>query len=78
MTLWQSPYSPDLNLCDRLLFDWLKRQLRNEVLTDHEEVEISALQHLRSIPETTLSRELQRLLDHCDSIIANGGDYVTQ
>lgn len=77
-TLWQSPYSPDLNLCDRFLFDWLKRELRKEDFTSHEQVEASALQHLRSLTETTLSRELQRLLDHCDSIIENMGDYVTK
>ena len=47
-TLRQSSHDPDLNLCDRFSFDWLKRELRKEIFSDHEGVEVSALQHLRS------------------------------
>jgi len=28
--LWQPPYSPDLNICDRWLFKTLKKELKNE------------------------------------------------
>ena len=34
----QSPYSPDLNLCDRFLFRKLKHLLRNEEFNAHEDL----------------------------------------
>ena len=34
----QSPYSPDLNLCNRFLFRKLKHLLGNEEFNDHEDL----------------------------------------
>uniref|UniRef100_A0A1I8HTS3 Proton-activated chloride channel n=2 Tax=Macrostomum lignano TaxID=282301 RepID=A0A1I8HTS3_9PLAT len=36
--LWQSPYSPDFNLCDRFLFKWLKADFSKRSFANHEEV----------------------------------------
>jgi len=42
-TLWQSPYSPDLNLCDRWLFDRLKREMKKITFQDADEVVATSL-----------------------------------
>jgi transposase len=75
-TLFQAPYSPDLNMCDRWLFSAMKKQLRKQTFNDEQEVKNSALQVLLAIPQTTFSHELQKLLDHCQLVIDNNGDYV--
>lgn len=75
-TIWQSPYSPDLNLCDRWLFDRLKRELEGSEFTSHEEVQSTSLQVLRSIPQSEMAHELDKLFQHCQAVIDCGGDYV--
>ena len=75
--LWQSPYSPDFNLCDRFLFTTLKSELRKQSFESHLEVEQAALQCLRNLPEELLHQEIQKLYDHCQDVIDAGGDYVT-
>ena len=42
-TIWQSPYSPDLNLCDRFLFLWLKNSLREMTFNSPEDVKKASL-----------------------------------
>ena len=47
--VYQSPYSPDLNLCDRFLFTKLKEVVRQVQYDSNDEV-IKAAQHcLRSL-----------------------------
>ena len=75
--LWQSPYSPDLNLCDRFLFRWLKSELRKTVFHSAEEVETNSLQVLRSVSEDAMRREVDNLIDHCQLVIEANGDYIT-
>jgi transposase len=75
--LWQSPYSPDLNLCDRFLFPWLKSQLRKTVFYSTEEVETNSLQVLRGFSEDAMRREVDDLIDHCQLVIEANGDYIT-
>jgi transposase len=76
-TVWQSPYSPHLNLCDRFLFKWLKDDLRLMNFTSYQEVENAALHSLRQISEDALKVELKNLIDHCQAVIQTGGDYIT-
>lgn len=75
--LRQSPYSPDLNLCDRFLFHWLKQQLQkdNAIFSSPEDVERHTLQVLRSFSEDVLRKELDKLILHCDYIISSNGCY---
>ncbi|MEL7308125.1 MAG: transposase, partial [Pseudomonadota bacterium] len=47
-TLWQPPYSPDLNLCDRWLFDRLKREIKKITFQNSDEVVTTCLKVLRS------------------------------
>jgi hypothetical protein len=76
--LRQSPYSPDLNLCDRWAFRYLKNQLADSVFDDEEDVKRAALQALRRVDEMTLQHEVNKLLAHCQSIITNNGHYVIE
>lgn len=75
-TLWQSPYSPDLNLCDRWLFDRLKREMKKITFKDADEAVATSLRVLRSIPEDEFLTQVERLLEHCERVIQSGGDYV--
>ena len=73
----QSPYSPDLNLCDRFLFTLLQRHCRGERYMNGAEAERDVKRYLRSLPETLLKNELDKLLEHCKAVIREGGTYAT-
>ncbi|QQP37556.1 Uncharacterized protein FKW44_017853, partial [Caligus rogercresseyi] len=64
----QSPYSPDLNLCDRFLF-W-------KTVWGHEEATLAIQRAMRSVSEDVLYDQLKKLRGHCHDVIAVGGDYV--
>ena len=74
--MWQSPYSPDLNLCDRFLFSWLKNDLSDQQFEDHEDLEKAALRALRNMSEEALVNQVENLLAHCQSVIDYGGDCI--
>jgi transposase len=76
-TVWQSPYSPDYNLCDRWVFSNMKSHLRQQTFNDEKEVEIAALQYLRQVDKDTIIREVNLLLQHCQLVIENHGEYIT-
>jgi histone-lysine N-methyltransferase SETMAR len=76
--LWQAPYSPDINQCDRWLFPALKKQLRAMQFNSADEVEKAALQTLRGIPQDRFLTEIENLRNHCAAIITRGGDYITE
>lgn len=73
----QSPYSPDLNLCDRFINQKLKEHIRQLDLNSAEEVANSAMVYLRSIPDSVFVEELQKLKRHCHRVCEFSGDYVT-
>lgn len=75
--VFQSPYSPDFNLCDRFLFNWLKADLCKQDFRDHLELQKAALQWARQLDEDHLQREVQKLMDHCKAVIDAQGAYVT-
>src|SRR5436853_7646111 len=72
-TVWQSPYSPDLNMCDRFLFSALKAALRDKAFQSHLEVEDAALNFFRRISLEVLQDEVDKLYDDCQAIIDGGG-----
>ena len=76
-TVWQYPYSPDYNLCDRWVFSNMKSHLRQQTFNDEKEVEIAALQYLRQVDKDTIIREVNLLLQHCQLVIENHGEYIT-
>ncbi|QQP52595.1 Uncharacterized protein FKW44_004787, partial [Caligus rogercresseyi] len=47
----QSPYSPDLNLCDRFQFQKLKHLLREDELGGHEEATLVVQRAMRRVSE---------------------------
>ena len=77
-TILQSPYSPDLNLCDRFLFVWLKNALRGMTFNSAVEVEEASLQMPRGISENAFREQVDLLIEHCQKVIDVGGHYVTE
>ena len=75
--LRQAPYSLDMNLCDRWVFLHLKREFEGIVFTNSDEVVETTLQTLRDIPQSGFQNEIEKLLDHCELVIDNNGDYIT-
>lgn len=74
--LRQSPYSPDLNLCDRWLFLEMKKALRQQNFQSSEDVRDAALHMFRNLPRQRFSNELKRLFEHCKKVIEAGGDFI--
>ena len=74
--VYQSPYSPDFNLCDRWMFSALKCQMKNMTFETHEEVKIAATQAFATIPNERFSSELEKLKNHLHNVIASGGTYL--
>ncbi|QQP54273.1 Uncharacterized protein FKW44_007051 [Caligus rogercresseyi] len=72
----QSPYSPDLNLCDRFLLQKLKHLLREDEFGSHEEATLAVQRAMRRVSEDELYDQLRKLRGHCHDVIAVGGDYV--
>ncbi|QQP52816.1 Uncharacterized protein FKW44_005078, partial [Caligus rogercresseyi] len=72
----QSPYSPDLNLCDRFMFRKLKHLLREDEFGGHEEATLAVQRSMRRVSEDELYDQLRKLRGHCHDAIAVGGDYV--
>ena len=71
----QSPYSLDLNLCDRFLFRKIKSELNGVDLMDQDDVRKS-LQHIfRHISGHFFVRQLWKLRDHAKRVIEIGGHY---
>ena len=74
----QSPYSPDLNLCDRFLFRTIKQDLNKKDFDGPEDVNRAIQRCIRLISENTLMDQLGKLRDHCHLVIEANGDYISQ
>jgi hypothetical protein len=72
----QSPYSPDLNQCDRWINREIKEHFRHHNYQSAEEIVEESLRFLRSIPRQRFEKELKRLENHCRDVLACNGDYV--
>ena len=75
--LEQSPYSPDLDLCDRFLFQKLKSLLFRQDFDGHEEMEQGVKRALEEVTEEELCRQLFKLQLHAERVIAAEGAYLT-
>ena len=73
----QSPYSPDLNLCDRYIFRILKSELKQDSLISQSEVQSAVQRCFRRLSEDTLKDQLIKLRDHCQRVIEFAGDYIS-
>ena len=72
----QSPYSPDLNQCDRWLFKYLKKTLKEQQFTDLCGVVDYASSVLRQISADKLRNEYFKYISHCEHVIQAHGDYT--
>ena len=73
----QSPYSPDLNMCDMFLFRKIKSGMKHSSFYDPEDVETAVRRAFDRIPESKLMRELEKLKTHCDFVIKQSGVYLS-
>ncbi|QQP51041.1 Uncharacterized protein FKW44_012247 [Caligus rogercresseyi] len=72
----QSPYSPDLNLCESFLFRKLKHLLWEDEFGGHEEATLAVQRAMRRVSKDELYDQFRKLRGHCHDVIAVGGDYV--
>lgn len=72
----QSPYSPDLNGCDRWVNKYLKQQLKARSYDTLEDLLQTAQQILNSIPLSRVQDELHKYIAHCNHVIQCHGDYT--
>ena len=73
----QSPYSPDMNLCDRYLFRHLKKELRPQEFGSTSDVRKAVQRCFRVLSESALQNELENLQDHCRNVILEAWGYVS-
>ena len=74
----QSPYSPDLNLCDRYLFRKIKSDLKGVPMRGPDDVKVAVRQCLDRISEEDLLKELEKLRKHCEEVVRLGGVYTSE
>ncbi|QQP51034.1 Uncharacterized protein FKW44_012238 [Caligus rogercresseyi] len=73
----QSPYSPDLNLCDRFLFRKLKYLLRDDKFGGHEEATLAVQRAMRKVSEDELYDQLKKLRDTATTSLQSEGIMCT-
>ena len=74
----QSLYSPDLNLCDRFIFQKMKSERRGVDLTDQDDVRKSVQHNLSHISGVFLVRQLWKLRDTAKRVIERGGHSLPE
>jgi hypothetical protein len=72
----QSPYSPDMNQCDRWVNKSLKKHLRHLTFHSAKDVGDESLHFLRHIKREHFVQELKSLIKHCHNVIECNGGYV--
>ena len=72
----QPPYSPDFNLCDRLIFRNFEVSRRGQVFNNVADVRNFLENYLQQFSRFILTNELANILDHLHLVIAANGDYV--
>lgn len=73
----QPPYSPDLNLMDRYIFRNFENNRLGVDFANVNELRENLTQFLASMTQNKLNKEFLALRDHCRSVIAAGGSYLT-
>lgn len=72
----QSPYSPDLNQCDKWLFKMLKKHLKKQTFSSADQIKQSARQFMMSLDSEKLELEFDKFINHCSKVISVNGDYT--
>ena len=72
----QPPYSPDMNLLDRLIFRNMEAARRSRNFTDVEDARQFVNNYLGTFKRQSLTNELSRLRVDLQNIIDIGGNYL--
>ena len=73
----QCPYSPDLNMCDRVLFTRLQEHCRMQHYGTTKKFKMDMQRFLRQLPKSLFVRELEKLISHCDVVVRQSGIHTT-
>ena len=65
----QSPYSPDLNMCDRFLFIRLQEYYTMQHYLSTEELKIDVQRFLTQLPKSLFLKELEKPKIHCEDMV---------
>ena len=71
------PYSPDLNMCNRILFTRLQEHCRMQHYESTEELKMDMQWFLRQLPKSLFLRGLEKLKSHCKVVVRQSGIYTT-
>jgi len=71
----QAPYSPDLNMCDRLIFPMLEMRRSKITLSSKHELEDFLNENLSTFTPEIMSHEREKLNVHLQNVIDVDGDY---
>lgn len=74
--LHQAPYSPDLNMCDRMIFPMLEMKRTKRELHTIEALQTYLNETLTNLTPATMRKEGAKLVEHCERVIEAGGSYV--
>ena len=72
----QPPYSPDVNICDRMVFP--KAEMKRSGITFHEPNDVVEYLHkeFQTLTEQVMDHEFDMLTLHLRNVIDNNGNYV--
>ena len=65
----QSPYSPDLNTCDRFLFTRLQEYCTMQYYLSTEELKIDVQRLLTHLPKSLFLKELEKPKSHREDMV---------
>ena len=76
LPLYQPPYSPDVNFCDRFLFRNFEHFRRDRHFESDDDLRNCVTNHFCSHSHDLLSHEYEQLHQHVDAVIKVQGSYV--
>ena len=65
----QSPYSPDLNMCDRFLFIRMQEHCPMQHYLSTEELKMDVQRFLTQLSKSLFLRELEKPKRHCEYMV---------
>jgi len=72
----QAPYSPDLNLCDRMIFPMLEMKRSKITFGNKDLLQDYLNERLSNIPVDSMRNQIDKLKEHCQKVINANGEYV--
>lgn len=72
----QAPYSPDLNLCDRMIFPMLEMKRSKITFSNINSLQEYLNEKLSYLSAETMQNQVEKLKEHCIKVINNNGEYI--